>query len=320
VVGCGAIAQAYLQVLRDVPELELAAAADVDPGTRLRTADRFQVPVFASAEELADKTRLDGALVLTPPSTHEGIACQLLARGCHVLCEKPLAVEPSSAQRMIVSAEAAGRTLMMASKFRYVADVAEGRRRVEAGLIGEVILFENVFCSHVDMAHRWNSRRKISGGGVLIDNGCHSVDVARFLMGPIDRVQAQFGKQVQPLEVEDTARLLFIAKSGAMGSVDLSWSLEKNVTSYVRLYGSKGTLEIGWRSSRYRLGDREKWTAFGNGYDKLAAFRSQLRNFARTILGLEAPLITTEDALQSVLVVDAAYRSASADKWIQVTS
>jgi predicted dehydrogenase len=168
------------------------------------------------------------------------------------------------------------------------------------------------------MASRWNSRRKMSGGGVLIDNGCHSVDVARFLLGPIERVQAQFGRQLQPLEVEDTARLLFIARSGAMGSVDLSWSLEKNVTSYVRLYGSRGTLEIGWRTSRYRLEGEEKWTVFGTGYDKLAAFQSQLRNFARTILGTEAPLITTEDALQSVLVIDAAYRSASADKWIQV--
>jgi predicted dehydrogenase len=124
--------------------------------------------------------------------------------------------------------------------------------------------------------------------------------------------------QVQPLEVEDTARLLFIARSGAMGSVDLSWSLEKNVTSYVRLYGSRGTLEIGWRTSRYRLEGEEKWTTFGTGYDKLSAFKSQLRNFTRTILGIELPVITTEDALQSVLVIDAAYRSASADKWIQV--
>src|SRR5207247_2212527 len=154
-------------------------------------------------------------------------------------------------------------------------DMAKAYALLTGGLIGEILLFENVFCTRVDMSRRWNGRRAIAGGGVLIDNGCHAVDIARYLLGPIARVQAQFGKAVQPLEVEDTGRLLFESKRGAMGSVDLSWSLHKEVPSYVRVYGAKGTLEIGWRVSRYKLEGQKDWTPFGQGYDKVGAFAAQ---------------------------------------------
>src|SRR5690606_16653020 len=157
------------------------------------------------------------------------------------------------------AARRAGRTLMMASKFRYVADVLAARELVADGLIGRLLLFENAFRSRVDMSGRWHADPAIAGGGVLIDNGCHSVDVARLLCGPLARIQAQFAAPAQPLEVEDTARILFESEGGAMGAIDLSWSLHKEITSFVRLYGSGGTLEIGWRRSRHKLAGRDEW-------------------------------------------------------------
>jgi predicted dehydrogenase len=231
------------------------------------------------------------------------------------LCEKPLAPGLAAAERMVQAAERAGRVLMMGSKFRFTEDMQQARALLDDGAIGDVLLFENVFCSRVDMTRRWNGIRAVAGGGVLIDNGCHSVDIARYLLGPIARVQAQFGKPVQPLEVEDTARLLFESSGGAMGSIDLSWSLHKEVPSYVQLYGSRGTMEIGWRVSRTKLEGQADWTAFGRGYDKVAAFAAQLRNFAGVIAGTEPPVITHEDALASVSVIEEAYRSATEQKW-----
>jgi predicted dehydrogenase len=256
--------------------------------------------------------------VLTPPDSHEAIATSLLQDGMHVLCEKPLAPAVAAAERMVQAAERHGRALMMGSKFRFTDDMKRARELLDRGTIGEVLLFENVFCSRVDMSRRWNGIRAIAGGGVLIDNGCHSVDIARYLLGAIARVQAQFAKPVQRLEVEDTARLLFESRSGAMGSIDLSWSLHKEVPSYVRLYGSKGTMEIGWRVSRAKLEGQPDWTPFGNGYDKVSAFAAQLRNFAGVIAGTEPAVITPEDALASVQVIEEAYRSAAEQKWREV--
>jgi predicted dehydrogenase len=318
VIGCGGIAQAYLQALGRVPDLRLQAVVDSDAARRAAAAQAFGGTPMASVDELLagrGRVPIDAALVLTPPNTHEAIASAMLRADVHVLCEKPLTLTSAAARAMVQLAEAKKHLLMMGSKFRYTPDMPKAKELLDQGVIGQVLLFENVFCSRVDMQKRWNSVRSIAGGGVMIDNGCHSIDIARFLLGPVARVQAQIGRPVQPLEVEDTARIQFEFASGAMGAVDLSWSLHKEVPSYVRVYGSKGTLEVGFKLSRYKLEGHKDWTPFGNGYDKLGAFAAQLANFAGVIRGQQRPVITSEDALASVQVIEAAYRSADELKW-----
>ena len=207
---------------------------------------------------------------------------------------------------------------MMASKFRYVDEVIKAKGIVESGILGEIIQFENAFCSKVDMKNRWNADPLVSGGGVLIDNGSHSVDIARYLLGPIDQIQAEEGKRTQGLPVEDTVRLYFRTVSDVLGSIDLSWSLHKEQESYIDLFGTEGVLSVGWKCAKYRQSETMDWVKFGNGYDKLAAFANQLRNFVDTIQGNDKPRITAEDALASVRVIEAAYKSAGMDKWIGV--
>lgn len=312
-VGCGGIATAYLQALARMPRFTLAAV--VEPDAKRTTPDG--VPRFATLGDfLATGPACDAALVLTPPASHEALATRLAAAGLHVLCEKPLAPTIAAAERMLAAAHAAGRRLMMGSKFRYTPDVASAHRLLRDGACGDVVLYENVFCSHVDMTRRWNAEPTQSGGGVLIDNGCHSVDIARFLLGPIARVQAQFGRRAQAIAVEDTARLLFTSRSGALGSIDLSWSVHKETDSYVRVHGTRGTVEVGWRASRWKPvgGD---WRPMGAGYDKVAAFAGQLADFAATIAG-GSPVIDDADARASVVVVDCAYRSERESRWIDV--
>ena len=318
IVGCGAIARDYVQALARVPTLRLVALVDPVPQAREALAAAAGVPAFADLDTLARAgLPLGAALVLTPPDRHEALSTLLLQRGLHVLCEKPLAPTVDAALRMLRTAHTTGRRLMMGSKFRYTADVTAARALLDAGRCGEVVLYENVFCSHVDMTRRWNARAAESGGGVLVDNGCHSVDLARFLLGPIARVQAQFGRRVQPIDVEDTARLLFTSHSGALGSIDLSWSLHKETAAYVRIHGTLGTIEIGWQQSRWKPA-AGTWQGFGQGYDKVAAFAAQLANFAACIAGTEAPVIGDADALASVVVVDCAYRAAAEERWITV--
>lgn len=207
---------------------------------------------------------------------------------------------------------------MMASKFRYVEDVIKAKGIVDSGILGDIVLFENVFCSKVDMKERWNSKKEIAGGGVLVDNGSHSVDIARFLLGPVIKVQTEEGKRVQKLEVEDTTRLYFRTKSDVMGAVDLSWSIHKEQESYVDLFGTEGALSIGWRCSKYRQSEKLHWVNFGKGYDKLAAFSAQIRNFIDSIKGRAMPLINATDGLESVKVIEAAYKSSSINKWVEV--
>ena len=258
-------------------------------------------------------------IVCTPPSTHPDVAETFLSAGVHVLCEKPLAINSALAENMIALADKKGVLLTMASKFRFVEDVIKAKAIVDSGILGEIILFENAFTSWVDMSKRWNTMPEISGGGVLIDNGTHSVDIIRYFLGPIRDVHVVEGKRLQSEAVEDTVQMFVHSQDGVMGAVDLSWSINKDLDNYIDIYGSGGTVHVGWRGSRYRQASSQDWIAFGNGYDKVQAFSSQLRNLCRAIQGREQLLITSEDALASVQVVETAYESLRQDSWIGVS-
>ncbi len=315
IVGAGRIARDYLSAFTHVDDAELVAITDIDAGARDAMAADTSLPAFASVREMMAETTLDAVIVSTPPASHEPVATELVGHGIHVLCEKPLALTSAGASRMLHAASRAGVLLMMASKFRYVPDIGEAQRIISSGQIGEPILFDVAFCSLVDMTERWNADPPTSGGGALVDNGSHAVDVARFLMGPLVRVMAHFGRRVQPLRVEDSARVMIETAGACLGVVDLSWSVDKASDHYLAVQGTEGTLQVGWQGSRYRRAGGD-WVEFGSGYDKVTALAAQLRNFVGAIRGDEQPLVTADDAMASVRAVEAAYRSARVGRWV----
>lgn len=318
VVGAGAIANAYGAAAQSADGVRITAVADLRQDAAAALAAELDCASFDDHRALLDAGLCDAVVVCTPPASHPEICLDAIARGVAVLCEKPLSIDLASAQRMVEAADEAGVILTMASKFRYVDDVSEAKALIDAGTIGEVVLFENTFTGRVDMRQRWNADPATSGGGVLIDNGTHSVDVIRFFLGPIAEVHAVEGKNVQGLAVEDTARIFVRSTAGVMGSIDLSWSLHKDRSSYVEVYGADGTLQVGWQRSRYRRTGDSDWTSFGRGYDKVGAFRNQLENFCRALHGEEDLRITAVDAIASVAVIEKAYESLRKDHWIAV--
>lgn len=317
-IGAGAIAQTYVAALADAPFARLVAVADPRREAAEAVAETADARAFADASALLDAAPLDGVVICTPPATHGEIVRAALERRIPVLCEKPLCLEATEARALRAVASRAGTVFTMASKFRYVEDLVRARAMIASGLLGEVMLLENVFTSRVDMTRRWNALPRISGGGVVIDNGTHSVDIVRYLLGPIDAVLAVAGPRGQALAVEDSAMLHLRTRSGADARVELSWSYQKETESFVSVQGTAGVLAVGWRQSRYRrLADRD-WTTFGSGYEKGAAFRAVLANFCAAIDGGAALLIDADDAVASVEVIDAAYRSIAAGGWAPV--
>jgi predicted dehydrogenase len=168
------------------------------------------------------------------------------------------------------------------------------------------------------MSRRWNSVLAISGGGVLIDNGTHSVDIIRYLLGPISSIQTLEGRRVQKLPVEDTVRIHAKTVTGTLAAVDLSWSINKQTPWFVSIYGTEGTVLVGWGESKYKRDADKEWTVFGKGYNKVQAFTDQIQNFCKAIQGTESLLITSEDALASVDAIETAYESLRRDHWVAV--
>lgn len=319
-VGAGAIAQSYIAAFEHSPAAELVAVVDTDVRAARWVADPLGLPAFRTHGELLASEHCDGFIICTPPVYHMEIAIDALQAGVNVLCEKPLTIGAFAARRMFAAADDAGRILTMASKFRFVEDIRQAKSWIEQGFIGDVVRVDNIFMAPVDMSGRWNSRVALSGGGVLIDNGTHSVDIMRFLLGPLAAAYAvDTSTDARYAECDDSANLFVRSAAGTIGSITLSWSLATSDPAFLRIHGSAGVIEIGWRESTYRLAGKPP-VAFGSGYDKGAAFRAQIADFADAIAGRRPASVSPADAIASVETIDAAYSSLWKNSWSSVAA
>jgi predicted dehydrogenase len=271
-IGTGGIAQTYAQAFQASDCCKLVAVADVRKESADAFAEPFAAKSYSDYKMLAESETIDAVIISTPPNTHPEIAMHFMRKGVHVLCEKPLCLTAAEAKEMIECAEKSGVVFTMATKFRYCEDVVKAKSILASGILGEVVQFENAFTSKVDMSKRWNSNREVSGGGVLMDNGTHSVDIIRYFLGSISDVLALETSGTQSLSVDENVKLLAKTANGVAASVDLTWGINKELPNFISVYGTNGTLHIGWRESKYKLNSSPDWTVFGKGYDKVQAF------------------------------------------------
>ncbi len=317
-VGVGAIAQTYLKALEATSFARIAGVADVRADAARSAAEAARCRAYSSHIEMAEHGEIEAVIVSTPPATHPDIASAFLARGIPVLVEKPVAIDEAGARAIQAAGERSGTFVTMASKFRYVDDVIRAKALIGSGMLGDITLMENTFAAPVKMAGRWNADPAISGGGVLIDNGTHSVDIVRYLLGPITAITADTDTFDRDLRVDDNVLMLAETEMGAKVRIDLSWTFDKQLSNYISLYGTHGVAHIGWKDSRYKLAGAADWVVFGKGYDKFAAFRANVENFCAAIDKTAPPLITFVDALASVEAIRAAYASAATGRKVRL--
>jgi predicted dehydrogenase len=318
IVGAGAIARAHADALMASPHFRLVAVVDVDAARAAALADKFGARSATSIDALTDGS-VDAAIVSTPPNTHHDVTIALLEAGVHVLCEKPFAIGRDKARAMADASKRCGKVLTMATKFRFVNDLTIARDAIAAGKIGTLYRVQNVFASPVDMTGRWNLNPGASGGGVIIDNGTHSVDIMRYILGPIESVRAVESTKARAYAgVEDTARIECLSVGGVFGRIELSWSEQSQGPWFISILGSRGGIDIGWKGSRRRFDGASEYTPFGVGYDKVAAFAGQVADFAAAIRGERPTTTSLDEAVASVDIIDAAYASMKADRWIAV--
>jgi predicted dehydrogenase len=317
-VGAGGIARAYADLLASSTMATCVGIADVRPGVAAGLAEPLGCPAFTHATDLATVDGLEAIVICTPPVTHVELATEFARRSIHVLSEKPLAIDRHAAAAMIAEGDEAGVILTMATKFRFCADVNRAAVLMAQGRIGGVRLVENAFTSRVDMANRWNADPAVSGGGVIADNGPHSVDLIRHLLGPVSELLAVESCRPAGFAVEDTARLHLRTEAGVDAHVDLSWSIDKSLADFLRIYGTLGEIRVGWRESAWREYGND-WEPIGSGYAKAPAMGGALDAFCRAVRGTAALPVTADDALAATTCIDAAYESLRRGGWVKLT-
>lgn len=318
IIGCGGIAETHINGYARNSNVELVAFCDVEEDNAQQKASEFKGKSYTNYKKMLEEEGLDGISICTPPFTHKEIAIEALNKGVNVLCEKPLALSTNEAEEMVEAARNSEVLLMTAFKFRFFDEVLRAKQLISQGKIGKILMFRNMFGGAVDMSKRWFSKREISGGGVLMDNGVHAVDLFRFLFGEVKNVSARVATFIQNIEVEDTARVLVEMENGALGTIDLSWSIPIPQDFYLEIYGSEGSIMIGLNNLRYKTQKTKKWVEVKKNKESLDPFGKEVNHFIECIQGKESPIVDGVDGLRALEVIEAAYESANQKTWTKV--
>lgn len=314
IVGAGEVIRRYhIPAINGVPEVVHTMVVDVDAERARRAAERYCFPKSASSlDELADN--VDIAIVAVPNWQHAPVACELLARGIHVLCEKPMARNVEECQAMIEASRRGRALLAIGHNRRFRQHVELARRLLSKGLIGQVLTVDAEEGSRKDWARSAAYfDREQSGGGALLDVGIHTVDLIRWLVGDFEQVEYQGNETTET--VESDCELRFRLATGATGRLVVSRT--RDMRQLFTLTGSEGYLEIGlWgpnlriRAAKGKAFQNFEWldVAVARRVPNDASFVSQLRNLVLAVRGEESLLVNGQEGLAAVEVAHAAYR------------
>ncbi len=319
IVGCGQMGRWHLDAYRANPNVEVVAFADTAFANAERFAREAGGTAYPTHAEMIAKEKLDGVSLCTVPSTHRDIAIDFLKAGVHVLCEKPLAVTAAEAAEMSRAALDHKRLLLPAFKFRFHDEVREARRLIERGAFGRISTFRLMFGADLPVEGTWYGDRRLSGGGVIMDNGPHAIDLVHYLFGPITEISAEATRS-QNIEMEDTAKLTCRLSDGTVGTIDLSWSVGVPNRSYLEIYGDEGTAFLDLDGLTYKFKSWSEWRTVKNGASGREEFARQIDHFVEAMTSGSPQVVGNGDGFMSQQVIESAYRSIAESGRVPVVS
>jgi predicted dehydrogenase len=340
-VGCGKVASVHAAALAALPEAQFVAACDVSAERAGAFAAKHGVRPFTDLGTMLREARPEAVIVGTPHPTHAETAIRAAEAGVHVLVEKPLAASRADCDAMLSSAKRAGITLGVISQRRFYEPVQRMKRAIDEGKIGTPSLGVFIQYSWRDAAYYasdpWRGRWDSEGGGVLVNQSPHQLDLLLWLMGPAAEVSGYWANVNHPtVEVDDTAVASIRFASGGLGSIVTSVSQKPGIYTKVHVHGSSGA-SVGVETDRgatfiagvSQIAEpplTDLWTVPGEE-DLLSAYQAedraafarvdatthyhalQIADFLRALREGRAPLVTGEDGRAVVELFTALYQS-----------
>lgn len=336
VMGAGAIGRMHIERIVVHDEVSLAGIADPTQAAR-DLAGQLGVPWFADPLDLLAGTAARAVIVATPNATHADLATACLARGLAVLVEKPIADTLANARALCAAADASGIPVLVGHQRRHNPLLRQARQLIDAGLLGRPVSATVMATwlkpdSYFEMA--W--RRQAGGGPVLI-NLIHDIDLLRFLLGEVVSVQAQRSSAIRGYAVEDTAGALLRFANGALATLVTSdaaaapwnWDLAAGEAEHYARQEVDATFITGTEASltlprlqvfRYRgqRGWHEPLTLERTALHRADPYVEQLRHLRAVVEGREAPLCAARDGLRTLEATLAVHTAADSGGTVQL--
>lgn len=336
IIGSGGISRSHMHGYRALGDrVKVVACCDIDGEKAKRYAEEYGLEhAYDNCEDMLRHERLDLVSVTTWNSAHAPCAIAALNAGCHVICEKPMAMNAEEAAAMRDAAEKNGRLLTLGFVRRHGNDAASARELIQNGELGEVYFAKANYLRRCGFPGGWFGDKSRSGGGPLIDLGVHVIDLVRYVMGnpkPVSVYGATFNKlgardhirtegwvsetkTEKPIfNVEDLAVAMIRFDNGALLSVETSFNLNtKSGSGDVELFGSKAGLTLTPFELHGEYAGRLADIALhgDHGFNFERDFDREIKNFVDSAAGEAEPVATAEDGVQLMRILDAVYRSA----------
>jgi UDP-N-acetyl-2-amino-2-deoxyglucuronate dehydrogenase len=344
IVGCGRIAGNHARALHQVDGVEVVGCCDSAGDRATAFAAEHGIPHAATSLDALLPLGLDAVTVCTPHPVHAEIVVRAAEAGLHVLCEKPIAVDLAAADRMIEATDRAGVTFGVLFQRRFWPAAQRIRAAIDDGRLGRPVLGEVSVLLHRPASYyaadAWRGRWDTDGGGVLMTQAMHQVDMLCWFLGRPTQVSAFIRTHVHGanIDTEDSASAVVAFDSGATATITATTAANHNLGNRVTVIGETGAIASVLEFPEGQEGVNELWTVPGEArlrtpFDaaleaqpdvgsvnaRLGDFHTQqVHDFAQAVLTGREPAVTGRDARTSLAVVTAIYESAQTGRVVEI--
>jgi len=330
ILGCGNVAKIHAEAVRRVPMLKLVSVCSRTVESAERLSSQYGVPAYSDLEEFFSDRALQAVSICTPSGTHSELGCAAALMRKHILVEKPIDVSLEKTDVLIRTCEQSGVQLGVSLQSRYLDAPRALKKAVEENRLGKPIMASAyVKWYRTDQYYasaRWRGTLALDGGGALINQAIHTVDLLRWIVGPASEVHAYSGRLLHPqIEGEDTLVATLRFRGGALGVIEAATSVYPGFKRRLEITGTEGTAILdGDNIATWALKDGSANPAppageVSDGSSNAMAIdceghRRVMEDFALAIQEGRKPKVDGEEGRRSLELVDAIYRSAHLGK------
>lgn len=318
-VGCGGMGQAHIKSIGELPVAKLAAVSDADPETAQKVGTEHGVPYFSDYHKLVESGLCDAVMIATPHYFHHEVGIAAFKSGLHVLTEKPITVTVSAADAFLAAAKKSKKIFGVMYQMRTLPPVRVARQIVESGRLGKIRRTLMVNPHYRSQAYYdsagWRGTWLGEGGGVLLNQSPHGIDLFMLLGGVPSRVIAKTRTQMHKIEVEDEAEALIEYPNGAWGYYYTSTCENFESPIFMEIIGDNGKIVLTDKEvklftftpaiSKHNAASPKMWSGPEIKEEKLKMPKAEsghkeiLRNFCAAILGREKLISPGDQGLRS---------------------
>lgn len=329
IVGAGLIGAKRAGAIVTSGEGRLLAIADINRNRALSLAEKYGAESIANWKGLVLRKDIDAVIVAVPNAFAAPVVLGALKAGKHVFCEKPLGINSKESLTIVKAARSAGKVVKVGFNHRFHAALLKAHEIFEAGGIGPVLLIRARYGhgGRKGMEKEWRFEKKTSGGGELLDQGVHLIDLARWFAGDFDRVYGFTCTKFWRTTVDDNAFAL-LSNPRVIVSFHASTTNWKNIFSF-EVFGEDGFLQVDGKGGSYgkevlTYGRRKR--EFGVPDIEVFKFsredmswEREWKNFVRGVAGKEKIVGGAIDGFRANSIVDAIYRSSRLGRQVKIT-